>query len=77
MKIQATTISRPVRPNPADTISTGQSLGSDDTQKDLFALSAGIAGTDLAPALAKLTSGRETALSNRLRKRTESARMYD
>lgn len=59
MRIQATTPSRPVRPNPADTISTGQALGADDTQKDLFALSAGVAGIDMAPALAKF--GKEKA----------------
>ena len=44
-------ISRPVRPNPADTISTGQELGTDDTQKDLFALSAGVSGVEMAKSL--------------------------
>lgn len=59
MKIQAAIFNRPVRPNPADTIATGQELGTDDTQKDLFALSAGVAGIEMAPALAKL--GKEKA----------------
>lgn len=45
---------RPIRPNPADTISTGQELGTDDTQKDLFSISAGIAGVRQAPELAEL-----------------------
>ncbi len=46
-------LNRPIRPNPADTISTGQELGADDTQKDLFAVSAGIAQIQTAPANAE------------------------
>lgn len=55
MKIRPTTAfhNRPIRPNPADTIATGQELGADDTQKDLFALSAGVAGTEMAKSLAE------------------------
>jgi hypothetical protein len=63
MRISTTSAfqSRPVRPNPADTISTGQELGTDDTQKDLFALSAGVASIEMAKPLADFAKQRATS----------------
>ena len=52
-RLTSPVVSRPVRPNPADTITTGQELGTDDIQKDLFSLSTGVAGTRKASSLAE------------------------